>query len=122
MLEMANVMKQLGDLANQVQVLFITLDPERDSTQHLSQYVPSFDSRFIGLGGTKDAIDEVAKEFKVFHQKVPSQTAGSYSIDHTSGMYIFDTQARLRLFVNASAGSAAVLHDIKLLISDSNSR
>jgi len=122
MLEMANVMKQLGNLADQVQVLFITLDPERDSTQRLSQYVPSFDKRFIGLSGTKESIDEVAKEFKVFHQKVPAQTAGNYSIDHTAGMYVFDTQGRLRLFVNPTVGSAALIHDIKLLLSNSSSR
>jgi len=71
MVEMANVMKSLGPDADRVQVLFITVDPERDTQEVLSKYVPAFDSRFLGLRGTLPETEKVAKDFKVFYQKVP---------------------------------------------------
>jgi protein SCO1 len=117
MAEMANVMQQLGPLANRVQVLFITLDPARDTPAVLSKYVPAFDSRFLGLVGDQAATDAVAKEFKVFYQKVPGKEPGSYTMDHTAGSYVFDPQGRLRLFVRHGQGPEPIVHDLKLLLS-----
>jgi protein SCO1 len=117
MAEMATVMQQLGPLADKVQVLFITLDPERDTPELLSKYVPAFDARFLGLVGDKAATDKVAKEFKVFYQKVPSKTPGSYTIDHTAGSYVFDPQGRIRLFVRHGQGAEPIVHDLKQLLS-----
>src|SRR5215217_6656374 len=73
MAEMAAVMKELGPQASDVQVLFVTLDPERDTPELLKQYVPAFDARFVGLYGTPAEIAQTAKEFKVFYKKVPGQ-------------------------------------------------
>ncbi len=117
MAEMAAVMQQLGSLADKVQVLFITLDPERDTPELLAKYVPSFDPRFLGLVGDKAATDKVAKEFKVFYQKVPGKEPGSYTLDHTAGSYVFDPQGRLRLFVRHGQGAEPIAHDLKLLLS-----
>ncbi|WP_334187036.1 SCO family protein [Noviherbaspirillum sp.] len=117
MSEMAGVMKELGPLADKVQVLFITVDPERDTQQLLAQYVPAFDSRFLGLVGDKAATDAVAKEFKVFYQKVPGKTPGSYSVDHTAGSYVFDPQGRIRLFIRHGQGTEPIVHDLKMLLS-----
>ncbi|MBI1892452.1 MAG: SCO family protein [Burkholderiales bacterium] len=117
MAEMAAVMKQLGPLADRVQVLFITVDPERDTPQLLSQYVPAFDSRFLGLVGDKAATEKVAREFKVFFQKVPGKQPGSYTMDHTSGSYVFDPQGRIRLFIRHGQGTEPIVHDLKLLLS-----
>lgn len=117
MAEMANVMKELGPLADKVQVLFITVDPERDTQQLLAQYVPAFDPRFLGLVGDKAATDAVAKEFKVFYQKVPGKTPGSYSVDHTAGSYVFDPQGRIRLFIRHGQGPEPIVHDLKMLLS-----
>lgn len=116
MAEMAAVMKDLGPLADKVQVLFITLDPERDTQDLLSQYVPAFDKRFIGLMGDKAATEKTAKEFKVFFQKNAGQTADSYTIDHTAGSYVFDPRGRIRLFVRHGQGPAPIVHDLKLLL------
>lgn len=116
MAEMAAVMKELGPQADKVQVLFVTLDPERDTQELLSKYVPAFDARFLGLYGDKAATDKVAKDFKVFYQKVPGKTEGSYTIDHTAGSYVFDTQGRVRLFVKHGQGAAPIAHDLKLLL------
>ena len=117
MAEMASVMKELGPQADKVQVLFITVDPERDTQVLLSKYVPAFDARFLGLYGDLAATDKVAKEFRVFYQKVPGKTPGSYSIDHTAGSYVFDPQGHIRLFVRHGQGAEPIVHDLKLLLS-----
>lgn len=117
MAEMASVMQLLGPLADKVQVLFITVDPERDTPERLSEYVPSFDPRFLGLTGDKAATEKVAKEFRVFYQKVPGKQPGTYTMDHTSGSYVFDPQGRLRLFVRHGQGAEPIAHDLKLLLS-----
>lgn len=117
MSEMAAVMQQLGPLADKVQVLFISVDPERDTPELLAQYVPSFDPRFLGLVGDKEATEKVAKEFKVFYQKSPGKEPGSYSVDHTAGSYVFDPQGRIRLFVRHGQGAEPIAHDLKLLLS-----
>ncbi len=116
MAEMAAVMQQLGPLADRVQVLFVTLDPERDTQELLSKYVPAFDSRFLGLYGDQEATEKVAKEFKVFYQKVPGKEPGSYTLDHTAGSYVFDPQGRIRLFVRHGQGPEPIAHDLKLLL------
>ena len=117
MMQLAGLMKDLGPLADRVQVLFITVDPARDTQALLAQYVPAFDPRFIGLYGDAAATDKVAKEFKVFYQKVPGKTAGSYTMDHTAGSYVFDPQGHIRLFVRDQQDTAPLLHDLKLLLS-----
>ena len=116
MAEMAEVMKQLGPDADRVQVLFVTLDPERDTPALLKQYVPAFDPRFIGLWGDTDATAKVAKEFRVFYQKVPGKDAGSYTLDHTAASYVFDPQGRVRLFVRHGQGPEPIVHDLKMLL------
>jgi protein SCO1/2 len=115
LMELAEVMKALGPAADQVQVLFITVDPERDTPALLAEYVPRFDPRFIGLTGDPQAITATAKEFKVFYQKVPGSKPGSYSMDHTAGSYVIDRAGRLRLFVRHGQGIQALVHDLKLL-------
>ena len=117
MVEMANVMKELGPQADKVQVLFVTVDPERDTQALLAQYVPAFDPRFIGLYGDLPATEKVAKEFKVFYQKVPGKTPGSYTMDHTAGSYVFDPAGNIRLFVRHGQGPEPIVHDLKLLLS-----
>ncbi|MES2257865.1 MAG: SCO family protein [Pseudomonadota bacterium] len=117
MAEMAGVMKELGPLADQVQVLFVTLDPERDTPQLLAQYAPTFDARFVGLYGTAEQTAQVAKEFKVFYSKVPGKTPDSYTIDHTAGSYVFDKNGKIRLFLRHGQGPAPIAHDLKLLLS-----
>ncbi|MES2537769.1 MAG: SCO family protein [Pseudomonadota bacterium] len=116
MAEMANVMKQLGPDADKVQVLFVTVDPERDTPEIMSKYVTAFDPRFLGLSGDKAATEKIAKDFKVFYQKVPGKTPGSYTIDHTAGSYVFDPQGRIRLFVRHGQGPEPIAHDLKILL------
>ena len=116
MAEMSAVMKELGPQAEQVQVLFVTVDPERDTKELLAEYVPAFDKRFVGLYGTPEQTAAVAKEFKVFYAKVEGKTPGSYSIDHTAASYIFDRNGKVRLLVRHAQGPAPIVHDIKQLL------
>lgn len=116
MVEMTEVMKQLGADADKVQVLFITIDPERDTQALLAQYVPGFDPRFLGLTGTSEQVAATAKEFKVFYQKVPGQTESSYTMDHFAGMYVFDPAGRIRLFVRYGQKPEAIANDIRALL------
>jgi protein SCO1/2 len=116
MAEMASVMQQLGPQADQVQVLFVTVDPERDTQALLAQYVPAFDKRFIGLYGTPEQTAKVAKEFKVFYAKVEGSTDTNYTVDHTAGTYVFDKNGKIRLFVRNGAGPEPIVHDLKLLL------
>lgn len=117
MAEMAGVMQKLGPQADQVQVLFVTLDPERDTQELLASYVPAFDKRFIGLRGTPDQTAKVAKDFKVFYAKVPGKEPGSYTIDHTAGSFVFDREGRPRLFIRHAGGADPIVHDIRQLLS-----
>jgi protein SCO1/2 len=114
--EMALVAKELGRDADKLQVLFVTVDPERDTPQVLKQYVPSFHPSFLGLSGDAAATTAAAKSFKVFFQKQPVKD-GSYSVDHGAGTFILDREGRLRLFAQYGQGAPALLHDIRLLLS-----
>ncbi|MGE5524493.1 MAG: SCO family protein [Rhodospirillaceae bacterium] len=113
--DLAMVMKELGRDAERVQVLFVTVDPERDTQQVLAQYVPSFYPTFLGLYGDANATARAAKSFKVFYQK-QAQPGGSYTVDHAAGTYILDGEGRLRLFAQYGAGPKALLHDIRALL------
>ncbi len=111
------VMGTLKADAERVQVLFVTLDPARDTPQLLAQYVPSFDPRFVGLSGDEARIRQTAKDFKVFYQQVPGPTADSYTLDHTAGSYVFDAAGRIRLFLRQGESAASIAHDVELLLS-----
>jgi len=113
--EMAQVVRELGPDGSRVQVLFVTVDPERDTQQVLKQYVPSFNPAFLGLYGDAEATARVAKEFKIYYRKQPAKD-GHYSVDHSAGTYILDPQGRLRLFAQYGAGAPAILHDIRILL------
>jgi protein SCO1/2 len=113
--ELAQVATALGPDAKRMQVLFVTVDPERDTEALLRQYVPAFNPDFLGLRGDAAATAQAAKEFKIFYQKQP-QPGGGYTMDHSAGTYILDPQGRLRLFAQYGAGASALLHDIRLLL------
>jgi len=113
--ELAGVANELGKDADRLQVLLITVDPERDTPAVLSQYMSAFHPGFLGLYGDADATLRTAKEFRVFYQKQPLPDGG-YTVDHSAGTYIYDTAGRLRLFAGYGQGAAKMLHDIRLLL------
>jgi protein SCO1 len=115
--EMQQVMTLLGPQADKVQVLFVTVDPARDTAAILKQYVPAFDSRFLGLRPADDAaLEKVTKDFKIYYKKVPGSGPGSYTMDHTAGSYAFDPEGRLRLYIKHAQGPETLAHDLKELL------
>jgi protein SCO1/2 len=113
---LAEAMKQLGSDAERVQVLFITVDPDRDTGELLSKYVPAFDRRFLGLRGNAEETARTAKEFRILYQKQPGTTPGSYTMDHSAGTFIFDPQGHLRLYVGLAQGPEVFAHDLRELL------
>ena len=116
LINMAEVMRQLGPDADKVQVLFITVDPERDTQALLAQYVPAFDPRFVGLYGDVPTTQAVARDFKVFYQKQGDTAGQAYTVDHSTGTYVFDPQGRLRLYVKHGEKPDAIAADIRKLL------
>jgi len=114
MADLAQVMTKLGRDAERVQVLFVTVDPERDTRELLSQYVPAFSPAFLGLAGDKAATEAAAKAFEVVYQKQPSKTG--YNMDHSSGAFVIDQKGRVRLLAPFAQQPAWMEQDIRLLL------
>jgi protein SCO1/2 len=117
--ELASAVKKLGPDAGKVQVLFITADPERDTADVLRQYVTAFDPTFLGLRGTPEETAQVAKAFKVLIQKNPGTDPNNYTVDHSSGTYVYDTSGRLRLYMSYGQSADLFAHDIAQLLKSS---
>ena len=109
------VMQELGPEADRVQVIFVTVDPERDTQVLLAEYVPVFDKRFLGMVGEPEKIAEIAKDFRVFYRK-SGDLQGHYTIDHTAGTYVFGPDGRLRLYMRHAEDPMVVAADIKALL------
>ena len=115
--EMDEALKLLGPKADKVQVIFITVDPERDTASVLAQYVPAFNPRFIGLRPADEAgLEKVAKEFRIYYKKVPGSKSGSYTMDHSAGSYVFDQTGQLRLYIKHAQGPEVLVHDLKAIL------
>jgi protein SCO1/2 len=112
----AAALKTLGPDAERVQVLFVTVDPERDTQEVLAKYVPAFDARFLGLRGDLEATRATAKEFKVYFEKRAGDKPGSYSVDHSAQSYVYDPQGRIRLFVRHDRLAEDLAADLKTLL------
>jgi protein SCO1/2 len=113
---MAEVMKLLGGDAARLQVVFVTLDPERDTPALIAEYMAQFNPGFLGLRGDTAATEAVAREFKVFFTKQAAGKAGGYTLDHTAGSYVFDPQGHLRLYVRHGAPASDIAADLGLLL------
>ena len=118
LVEMAEVMKKLGKDAARVQVLFVTVDPERDTPEVLGQYVPAFDPRFLGLYGDLAATQRAAKEFKIFYEKRAGSAPGAYTVDHSGQSYVIDPQGQLRLFVRYDRIAQDLADDLRALLAE----
>ena len=116
LVDAAAVMKALGKDADRVQVLMVTVDPERDTPAVLAKYVPAFDPRFLGLYGDAAATQRAAKEFKIFYEKRPGSAPGAYSVDHSGQSYVLDPQGRLRLFVRHDRIAQDLADDLRALL------
>lgn len=116
--DLAQTLRLLGKDADRVQVLFVTLDPERDTQELLAQFVPAFHPAFLGLYGDAQATASVAKNFMVDYQKIP--TKKGYLLDHTTFIYLLDTQGKVRLLAGDREPSEWLAQDIRLLLASAH--
>jgi protein SCO1/2 len=114
--DLASAMKRLGDDARRVQVLFVTVDPKRDTAELLRQYVPAFSPDFLGLYGDAAATEKVTKDFRVYAHERAGKDAADYSVDHSAQIYVIDREGKLRLLISPGATPEAIASDVKVLL------
>jgi protein SCO1/2 len=114
--DFAAALQLLGDKADRVQVIFVTVDPERDTPDLLKAFVPAFNPGFLGMYTDPGSLGQLAKEYKVVYEKTSAKAADDYLIDHSAGTYVYDPQGRLRLLVPYGTGADAIAHDLNILL------
>lgn len=114
--DFAAALQQLGPLAERVQVVFVTVDPQRDTPELLQQFVPAFNPTFLGMYTDEESLKLLAKEYKIVYQKSSIKSPDDYLIDHSAGTYIYDPQGRLRLLMPYGSGPDVIAHDIRALL------
>lgn len=113
---LAEVIKLLGPDAARVQVLFVTLDPARDSTQRLKDFVPWFDPGFLGLRGDERQTRAVIDDFRVVSTRKEVGSEIGYVLDHSAGAYVYDPAGQLRLYVSDKASVEDIAVDVRRLL------
>lgn len=116
MAKLTATMSELGGRAEHVQVLFVTIDPERDTPEVLAKYMSGFNPTFLGLSGDAQEINTAMKEFKIVHQKQTDPANGQTTTDHSMGIYIFDTAGKIRLYADNSKDQKMLAHDMGVLL------
>ena len=116
MAELAGIKKSLGADGDKLQAILITVDPERDTPELLQAYMRNFDPTFLALRPSLDKLPQVAKDFKIYYKKVDGKKAGSYSMDHSAGSYVYDTKGRVRLYSRYGNDVGGLTSDIRLLL------
>ena len=114
--DFASALKKTGGDAGSVQVLFVTVDPNRDTAELLRQYVPAFHPDFLGLRGDAEATSRVTRDFRVYAQERPGKSVESYSIDHSAQSFVFDRAGRVRLIIGYGAAPDAIASDLRILL------
>ena len=114
--DLAEVKRLLGPQGDKLQGIFVSVDPERDTPEVLKAYMANFDPGFLAMRPTPAQLPEVAKAFKIFYKKVEGQTPTSYTMEHSAGSYVFDTQGRVRLYTRPAIGAQGLAEDIALLL------
>jgi protein SCO1/2 len=119
MADLAQVKQLLGPDGGKLQGIFITVDPERDTPALLKAYMASFDPAFLALRPTPEQLVQIAKDFKIYYKKVEGKTPTSYTMDHSAGSYVYDTNGQLRLYSRYGAEAETLASDIRLLLKTS---
>lgn len=120
--ELVEAKALLGVQGDRLQGVFVSLDPERDTPEVLRAYTQAFDPNLVALTGTPEQIAAVAKDFKVFFKKVEGKQPGSYTLDHSAGLYVYDPQGRLRVYHRYGQGAQALAQDVQALLGETTSQ
>lgn len=118
MSEMAQAKQLLGADGDKLQGLFVSVDPARDTPEIMKAYMASFDPTFLALYAPPDQLPAVAKSFRIYYKKVDGKTPTSYTMDHSAGSYVYDTQGRVRLYHRYGSGAPALAADLKKLLAE----
>ncbi|HET7370990.1 MAG TPA: SCO family protein [Gammaproteobacteria bacterium] len=110
---------QLGDQADGVRVLFVSVDPKRDPPKVLKEYTQAFGPEFVGLTGTQDQLKALSKRYRVSYSYAEPDANGEYAVNHSSAVFVFDKNGDVRLLMNRSDGVDAMAHDLAQLINAS---
>jgi protein SCO1/2 len=116
MTELVEVKRLLGADASKLQGVFVTVDPARDTAELLKAYVSNFDPTFVAFTPTPEQLAVVAKDYKIYYKRVEGKTPTSYTVDHSAGSYVYDTQGNLRLYSRYGAGPQVLAQDIQTLL------
>lgn len=116
MADLAKAIKLLGERSSEVQVLFITLDPERDTQMLLQNYINSFDKNYVALRGSLEQTEKVAKNYKVFYEKQVEGGNVNYSIDHSAGSYVFDKKGKVRIYLKYGQKPVEIVSDLRQIL------
>ena len=116
MAELAEVKRLLGAQGDKLQGVFVTVDPSRDTTELLKAYLTNFDPSFVAFVPTPEELVDVAKRFKIYYKKQDGKTPTSYTMDHSAGSYVYDTQGNVRLFSRYGSGAQVLAQDIQTLL------
>jgi protein SCO1/2 len=114
--ELVEIKRLLGADGDKLQGVFVTVDPARDTTELLKAYMTNFDPSFVAFTPTPEQLAVVAKDYKIYYKKVEGKTPSSYSMDHSAGSYVYDTQGRLRLYTRYGMGAKALAQDVSALL------
>lgn len=116
LLRLSTALEELGDDREDVQVVFISVDPERDSPERADRYAASVDPSFVGLSGTPAAIDEVASDYGIYHAKAEGSEATGYLVDHTTTVTVLDAAGRRVLLWGAEVTAGQMAEDLETLL------
>ncbi len=116
MTELVEVKRLLGADGDKLQGVFVTVDPARDTTELLTAYMTNFDPTFVAFIPTAEQLAIVAKDFKIYYKKQEGKTPTSYTMDHSAGSYVFDTQGNVRLYSRYGSGAKVLAQDIQTLL------
>ena len=116
MVELAEVKRLLGADGGKLQGVFVTVDPARDTAELLKAYMANFDPTFVAFIPTPEQLAVVAKDYKIYYKKVDGKTSTSYTVDHSAGSYVYDTQGNLRLYSRYGVGPQVLAQDIQTLL------
>ena len=116
LLRLSSALERLGDERDGVQVVFISVDPERDSPERADRYAESVDPSFVGLSGTPAAIDEVAADYGIYHAKAEGSAATGYLVDHTTTVTVLDDAGRRVLMWGADVTAEQMAEDLETLL------
>lgn len=110
------VMQKLGALADGARILFVSVDPTRDTPAALHAYVAAFDPHVVGLTGSPGDIEALSKRYRSAFTREPASGDGSYEVSHSSGIYIFDRSGKARLLATPADTQDQIAHDLRLLL------